>query len=135
MKLRITTPLEVVLEQDDVAAIRAEDASGGFGVLRGHADFLTSLTISVVSWRTQTGRRQYCATRRGVLSVEGGELISIATREAVLGDDLATLRETILARFRADIEADRSERVNSTQLELSAIRQIVSRLRSGAKRL
>jgi F-type H+-transporting ATPase subunit epsilon len=100
-----------------------------------HADFLTSLAICVVSWETQEGTRHYCAARRGVFSVDEGEVISIATREAVLGDDLTTLRETVLARFRANIEAERSERVNSTRLELSAIRQIVSRLRGGAKRL
>jgi F-type H+-transporting ATPase subunit epsilon len=135
MKLRITTPLEVVLDQDDVRALRAQDASGGFGIQARHADFLTSLAICVVSWETQEGTRHYCAARRGVFSVDGGEVISIATREAVLGDDLAILRETVLARFRANIEAERSERVNSTRLELSAIRQIVSRLRGGAKRL
>jgi F-type H+-transporting ATPase subunit epsilon len=135
MKLRITTPLEVVLDQDGVTALRAEDASGGFGVLPRHADFLTSLTISVVSWRTQGDARHYCAVRRGVLSVDGGDVVSIATREAVLGDDLATLRETVLARFHADLETERSERVNSTRLELNAIRQIVSRLRGGAKRV
>ena len=134
MRLRITTPLDVVLDRDDVTALRAEDASGGFGILPHHADFLTSLTISVVSWTTQAKLKQFCATRRGVLSVEGGDVISIATREAVLSDDLATLQGAVLTRFRADIEEERTERVNSTQLELSAIRQIVSHLRGGAKR-
>ncbi len=135
MKLRITTPLQVVLDQDGVTALRAEDASGGFGILPRHADFLTSLTISVVSWRMQEGERRYCAVRRGVFSVDGGDVVSIATRDAVFGDDLATLRATVLARFRADLETERSERVNSTKLELSAIRKIVSRLRGGAKRV
>jgi F-type H+-transporting ATPase subunit epsilon len=133
MKLRITTPLEVVVDEDGVQALRAEDSSGSFGILAGHADFLTSLAISVVSWNTKDEVRRYCAVRRGVLSVDGGQDISIATREAVLGDDLATLDNSVLARFRADIETERSERVNSTRLELSAIRQIVSHLRGGAK--
>ena len=133
MRLRITTPLEVVVDQDGVQALRAEDLSGGFGILGGHADFLTSLAVSVVSWKTTDKTRHFCAVRRGVLSVDGGKDISIATREAVLGDDLATLEETVLARFRADIETERSERVNSTRLELSAIRQIVSHLRGDAK--
>lgn len=135
MRLRITTPLEVVLDVADVTGLRAEDASGGFGVLPGHADFLTSLSIAVVSWTTTAGARQFCATRRGVFSVEGGEHVSIATREAVLGDDLATLHDAVLARFRADIEAERAERVGGAQLEMSAIRQIVSRLRGGARRI
>ena len=131
MKLRITTPLEVVLDLDGLQALRAEDASGSFGIQAHHADFLTSLALCVVSWKTKEGARHYCAVRRGVFSVEGGDLISIATREAVLGDELATLHDTVLARFRADIETERSERVNSTRLVLSAIRQMVSRLRGG----
>ena len=129
MRLRITTPLEVVVDEEGVQALRAEDSSGGFGILAGHADFLTSLAISVVRWKTMDETRRYCAVRRGVLSVAGGQDISIATRDAVLGDDLATLAETVLARFRADLENERSARIDSTRLELSAIRQIVSHLR------
>jgi len=133
MRLRIVTPLEVVVDEDDVQVLRAEDQSGSFGIQPGHADFLTSLAISVVSWKTATEARRYCAVRRGVLGVQGGKEISIATREAVVGDNLATLDETVLGRFRADLESERSERVDSARLELRAIRQIVSRLRGGAK--
>jgi F-type H+-transporting ATPase subunit epsilon len=53
----------------------------------------------------------------------------VATREAVTGDDLATLDETVLAQFRADVETERAEHVDSTRLQLNAIRQIVSHLR------
>src|ERR1700722_20638343 len=109
MRLRITTPLAVLVDDDNVRALRADDATGSFGVLPGHADFLTSLTIGVVSWRDADGNAHYCAVRRGVLSVTGGRDIAIATREAVTGDDLATLDQTVLGRFRADIEAERTE--------------------------
>ena len=136
MRLRIITPLSVVLDEDGVLAVRAEDATGSFGILPGHADFLTSLAISVVSWDSGDETRHYCAVRRGVLSVLAGQNIALATREAIVSDDLATLDETILARFRADIETERTERVESTRLQLNAIRQIVSHLqpagRSGA---
>ena len=44
MRLRIVTPLAVVVDEDDILAVRAEDSSGSFGILPGHADFLTSLT-------------------------------------------------------------------------------------------
>lgn len=110
-------------------ALRAEDATGSFGILPRHADFLTSLTISVVSWESGNGARHYCAVRRGVLSVAGGREITIATREAVPGDDLATLDEAVLSRFRSAIDAERSEHVESTRLHLNAIRQIMRRLR------
>ena len=129
MRLRIVTPLSVVIDEDGVLAVRAEDATGSFGILPRHADFLTSLAISVVSWESGNRTRQYCAVRRGVLSVGGGHDVTIATREAVPGDNLVTLHETVLARFRADIEAERTEHVESTRLHINAIRQIMSHLR------
>ncbi len=131
MRLRIITPLSVVVDEDEVLALRAEDATGSFGILARHADFLTSLAISVVHWERADGTRHYCAVRRGVLSVIGGQDVSIATREAVPGDDLVTLDRTVLNRFRADIEMERTEHVESTRLQLNAIRQIMRHLRPG----
>jgi F-type H+-transporting ATPase subunit epsilon len=133
MRLRITTPLAVMVDAAAVRALRADDATGSFGILPGHADFLTSLTIGVVSWRDADGMAHYCAVRRGVLSVTGGQEIAIATREAVTGDDLATLDATVLARFRSDTETERAERVDSTRLQLNAIRRIVSHLRASGR--
>ena len=131
MKLRIVTPLAVVVDEDEVAALRAEDASGGFGVLPHHADFLTSLVVSVVRWTSESGAHRFCAVRRGVLSVTLGRQIAIATREAIVGDDLATLEDTVLARFRADLEMERAARAESARLQLNAIRQIMRHLRPG----
>jgi F-type H+-transporting ATPase subunit epsilon len=132
MRLRITTPLTVVVDEDGILALRAEDATGSFGILPRHADFLSSLVVSVVSWQSGNETRHYCAVRGGVLFVNAGRDIAIATREAVTGDDLATLDQTILGRFCVDIETERTERVESTRLQLNAIRQIVSHLGSGA---
>jgi F-type H+-transporting ATPase subunit epsilon len=133
MKLRITTPLTVAVDVDGILSLRADDLTGSFGILPGYADFLTSLTISVVSWKESDGTLLFCAVRRGVLSVTGGSEIAIATREAVPGNDLATLDELILARFRANTEAERVERTDSTRLQLNAIRQIVSHLRPAGR--
>src|SRR5271167_2656300 len=120
MKLHIVTPLCVVLDEDGVEALRAEDASGSFGILPGHADFLTSLAISVVSWKGSDQRVHHCAVRRGVLGVTFGHDVAIATREAVAGDDLALLDTTVLDRFRADLEAEKTEHVASARLQLNA---------------
>jgi F-type H+-transporting ATPase subunit epsilon len=132
MKLRITTPLAVVIDADDVDIVSAEDASGGFGIQPRHTDFLTSLAVSVVRWTCRGGVRHYCAVRGGVLTVTGGQDVAIATREAIAGDDLAMLDQQILARFREDREAERAEFFGSTQMQLNAIRQIVRHLRPGA---
>ena len=133
MRLRITTPLSVIVDEDGILSLRAEDATGSFGILPHHANFLTSLAISIVSWQSRDEKRHYCAVRGGVLSVDAGRDIAVATREAVTGDDLGSLDQSVLGRFRADIETERSERVESTRLQLNAIRQIVSHLGSGAR--
>lgn len=134
MRLRILTPLSVIVEEDGVLAVRAEDASGGFGIMQHHADFLTSLAISVVGWRGGDGARRYCAVRHGVLSITGGHDVAIATREAVTGDDLVTLDQTVLNRFRADFETERTEHVENTRLQLNAIRQIMRHLRPDGRK-
>ncbi len=54
--------------------------------------------------------------RYGVRSVAGGRDATIATREAVVGDDLATLDETVLAGLRAE------RRRFSRRREMTAIR-------------
>jgi len=129
MRLLITTPTAVVVHARDVVAVRAEDASGCFGILNGHADLLTALTASVVSWRRADERQQFCAVRRGVLSVTGGKSVAIATREAVPGDDLGLLEQVVLAQFRDTLETERATRTASLQLQMKAIRQIVRFLR------
>ena len=128
MKLRIVTPLSVVVETE-IDSLRAEDGSGSFGILPGHAPFLTALAISVVTWRKE-GSDHFCAVRGGALSVAGD--VSIATREAITGDNLATLDADVLARFRSDADAERIDRTAATTLQINAIRQMVNRLSLGA---
>jgi len=129
MRLRIVTPLSVVVDQD-IDSLRARDDSGSFGILPGHAPFLTALAICIVSWRTEKAER-FCAVRGGVMTV-GGAAIDIATREAVAGDDLADLDTQVLARFRADADDERVEHVESLRLQANAIRQMISRLHPAA---
>ena len=130
MRLRIVTPLSVVVDEY-AQSLRAEDASGSFGILPGHAPFLTALGVSIVSWRTADAER-FCALRGGVLTVGGGSAVDIATREAVVGHDLATLGADVLARFRSDAEEERTEHTETMRLQFNAIRHMVSRLKPGA---
>jgi F-type H+-transporting ATPase subunit epsilon len=129
MRLQIVTPLSVVVDED-ADSLRAEDASGSFGIRPGHEPFLTALAISILSWKT-SGLERFCALRGGVLTVTGGSIVAIATREAVAGDDLVTLDAQVLSRFRSEADEDRVEHVETMRLQLHAIRQMISRLRSG----
>ncbi|MCO8146010.1 F0F1 ATP synthase subunit epsilon [Rhodovulum tesquicola] len=126
ISLRIMTPLAIIVDQP-AGSLRAMDASGSFGILPGHADFLTRLAVSVVSWTAPDGAARFCAVRGGALTVNAGQ-VAIATREAVTGDDLATLDREVLARFRAEMDEERVEHVETTRLHLSAMRQMLARL-------
>jgi F-type H+-transporting ATPase subunit epsilon len=129
MRLVITTPTAVTLDEDEIASVRAEDETGSFGMLPGHADLLTVLSDSVVSFRRAGSPWRYCAVRGGVLSVSGGDRVGIATQEAVLGEDLAQLERDVIARFRRADEDEAAARVGSERLHLAAIRRIFGYLR------
>jgi F-type H+-transporting ATPase subunit epsilon len=129
MKLTVTTPLAIIVEADDVAHLRAEDETGAFGILDGHADFLTALSISVATWCTRRGGERHVAVRGGMLEVSGGDTIAIATPEAVLGDDLHRLEAEVLVRFRRALAEEQAARIDAQRLYLAAIRQIYRLLR------
>ena len=50
LRLTIATPAALLVDVDNVRSLRAEDMSGSFGVLPGHADLLTVLPASVLRW-------------------------------------------------------------------------------------
>lgn len=133
MSLHIVTPLAIILNESAIS-LRAVDDSGSFGILPGHADFLTRLAISVVRWTAPDGVAHFCAVRGGALTVRGGK-VAIATREAVIGDDLQTLDRAVLARFRRDLDDERVEHIETTRLQLDMMRQMVARLQPNPNRV
>lgn len=124
MKLTVATPLAVITEAEDVAHVRAEDETGAFGILPGHANFLTALTLSVISWRDSAGQEHHIAVRGGVLEVAGGAAVTIASREAVADDDLHRLETNVIAGFHKRNQEEQAARTDERRLYLSAIERI-----------
>jgi F-type H+-transporting ATPase subunit epsilon len=131
LSLVITTPLATVVEADDVASLRAEDASGDFGIMPGHADFLTVMEAAVLRWRSAGGCWRFAALRGGVLTVTGGASISIACREAVVSDELPSLRADVARAKSEATEAARAARSHRVRLHARAVREIMRRMGSG----
>ena len=129
MNLIVSTPIATAVRTADARHVRAQDASGAFGIWPGHADFLTALSISVLSWRDGRGDEHYLAVRGGMLSVQGGDTVTVATPEAVAGDDLHQLETEVLRQFRLQIDEERLTRTDAQRLQVAAIRQIVRLLR------
>jgi F-type H+-transporting ATPase subunit epsilon len=129
LHLTVTTPGQILVDSSNVAAVRAEDESGSFGILPGHADLLTALVPSVVRWRTSDGAAHFCAVRGGVFTVSEGRDVSIAGREGVLGTSLEHLEAKVHAERAQQIEADRKARVEQVRLHALAVRQLLRYLR------
>jgi F-type H+-transporting ATPase subunit epsilon len=135
LHLIIATPAKLLIDVEDVRSLRAEDDSGAFGLLPGHADLLTVLPPSVVRWRAQGGSTSYCALSGGVLRVAGGKTVAIACRRGVIGSDLSALRGEIEAMRSAELDADRRARVEQTRLHARALRQLMRYLKPGGQPL
>lgn len=134
LSLIITSPLATIVEAHDIASFRADDESGGFGILPGHVDFLTAMPSSVARWRQAAGPWHYCALQGAVLTVSGGTAIRIACRAGILGDDLAALERDVRKNREAERQAAGSARVAQAKLHAKAIRQIMRHLSEYARR-
>lgn len=124
MNLLVTTPLSLVVQARGVTRIRAEDETGSFGILPGHADFLTVLAVSVLSWSDAAGAEHHVALRGGVLRVSGGTDVAVAAREAVTEDVLERLGAAVLERFEAEERSDEEARISTARLHLATMRQL-----------
>lgn len=133
MKLLVATPLTVVVDAEDVDHVRAEDDSGAFGIRPGHGDFVTVLSISVLSWRDRRGAEHHIAVRGGVLSVRDGQVVEVAARDAVGEDTLQALGDAVLDRFRADARNETEARLSSARLHVAAMRQMQRYLEAGRR--
>lgn len=135
MKLVITTPISLTVDAVDVSYVRAEDETGAFGILPGHGDFITTLTVSVITWRDREERPHHVAVRGGVLIVRQGRFVEVVTREAVGEDTLEALGEAVLERMRAETQQGESSRFASACLEVAALRQLQNYLATGHGRM
>jgi F-type H+-transporting ATPase subunit epsilon len=131
MRLQIVTPLAVEADLTDIVLVRADDRTGSFVILPHHADFITVLAIAVVEWSTETGDKGHIAVRGGILRVEGGDLVQIATRQAVSGPTLETLGTAVLDQLRGEAEAEARTRVAATRMHMGLIRQLDRYLQTG----
>ena len=130
MRLRIATPSGIVVDASGVLYVRAEDRTGAFGIQPGHTEFITKLTVSVLTWRDAERTEHHVAARGGVLRVQNGELVEVAAREAVVGEQLGALRDVVLGRLREAAESEAKARTRAAQLHASVARHLYRYVRA-----
>lgn len=131
MKLVVTTPTAISADVDGVRHVRAEDETGAFGIMEGHADFLTVLPVSVVTWDCGGDAEGFVLVRGGVLTVRGGNRVEIAARGALSRDDLSGLGRDAIEELEHADEIEDISRTSDTRLHLATMRQVQRVLRAG----
>ena len=130
MKLRVFTPVEVVLEAD-VVHVTVEGPTGSVGVRPGHAPLVTPLVRGILMARSADRRHRYVAVNGGVMIVND-DLVEVVSRQAVAGDDLTHLEDHVLARFEQEDDEDRTNRVAFETMRIDFMRRILEMDRAGA---
>lgn len=98
LRLEVITPGGVVV-RDDVDYVEAPGALGYFGILPGHAPFLSQIRSGRLQYR-QEGHDHFLAVHWGFLEVHDDEVIVLA-ETAERAEDLELQRaESALARAR-----------------------------------
>ena len=123
MKLKVLLPAEVLIEKD-VTKIVAEAHNGFFCLLPRHLDFVAALVPGILSYETGSGREVFLAVDEGIL-IKCSQEVLVSTRNAVLGPDLGQLRHTVVEKFEALDEREKSARSAMTRIEAGFVRRFL----------
>jgi F-type H+-transporting ATPase subunit epsilon len=124
LKLELVTPYKKVLSEE-VDEITAEGALGEFGVLPGHAPFLTSLRIGELTYK-KDGAVNHLAVNWGYFEVEDDK-VTVLVQTAERADEIDLERakaalgraEEALKKLAAE---DKQFRIYEAALERAVIR-------------
>ena len=124
MKLKILLPFQVFLEKTGVLRIVAETRDGSFGLLPHRLDCVAALVPGILTFEAEDDGESYVAVDEGVLVKKGGEVL-VSVRNAIAGDDLGLLRETVDHEFLNLNEQEQSVRQALAKMESAFIRRFV----------
>jgi F-type H+-transporting ATPase subunit epsilon len=123
MKLKVWLPTEVLLDEA-VTKIKAEAENGWFGLLPKHVDFVTALVPGVLTFEPCGKPEEYLAIDHGIL-VKCGAEVSVSTRNAVRGTNLAQLKKDVERQFRERAEREKAAHALEAKLEADLVRGLL----------
>lgn len=123
LRLVVFTPSESVFDEA-VERINAVGTRGAFGILPRHVDFAAPLVAGILSYVAEEEDEAFVAVDGGVL-LKVGPTVRIATRRAVRGRDLQSLRRTVELEFSVLSEHEREARSALARLEAGIIRRFL----------
>jgi len=123
MKLKVLLPAEVLIEED-VTKVIAEAHNGFFCLLPRHVDFVAALVPGILSYETGSGHEVFLAVDEGIL-IKCGQEVLVSTRNAVRGPDLGQLKHTVVEKFEALDQREKTARSAMTKIEAGFVRRFL----------
>jgi F-type H+-transporting ATPase subunit epsilon len=123
MRLRVSLPDRIVVDEETTKVV-AEAQNGHFGLLPRHIDFVAGLVPGILSYWPADGRERFLAIDEGTL-VKLERLVLVSVRNAIPGDDLETLRDTVRTQFVELDERRRAARSALARLEAGVVRRLI----------
>jgi len=109
---------------DGVASFVAEDASGSFGLLAGHARLMTSLVFGLARFRTRTGPWQYLAMPGAILLFEDN-VLSLNTRRYLLGGNYEAMSSALVEKLALEERSLNEMKRTLHQIETHVLKQML----------
>jgi F-type H+-transporting ATPase subunit epsilon len=124
MRLEILLPDRVFLDTRGVSRIVAETRAGSFGILPRRLDCVAPLSPGILVYEKDGQDEVYLAVDEGIL-VKTGASVLVSVRNAILGRELARLREAVEREFINLNEQERSLRAALGKMESGLIRRMI----------
>jgi F-type H+-transporting ATPase subunit epsilon len=113
LQLRDATHAESI---EAVTSFVGEDASGSFGILAGHARFMTSLVVGLARFRVGDNPWRYLAAPGALLYFVDNQLF-LSTRHYVVDDDYERITNVLGRELRAEEQALHSVKHSLRRME------------------
>ncbi len=114
----------------DTLSFVGRDGSGSFGLMAGHADFMTCLEVGLARFRTRDRGWRYLALPGGVLTFSGNRL-TLSTRHYLIDDDYHRISEAVSQQLLAEEEALKATRQNLRLMEQAVLKRLWESARRG----
>lgn len=114
----------------DVHSFVGEDSSGSFGILPGHARFMTSLLFGLARFADADGNWQFLAMPGGLLYFTGNEL-TITTRRYLLDRDYTRISAALSEQLLSEEEALHDLKESLQRMEEEMFRRLWEMRRKG----
>ena len=124
MRLKVLLPFEVFLDEDEVQDIVAQGQFGAFGLLPQRRDCVAALAPGILTYRKSEAEEVNLAVDEGLL-VKAGQNVTISTRQAILGNDLGSLRQAVESDFKHRQDQELSMRTALVKMEDTLLRSVL----------